>query len=49
MQKGVVVEQGRAIDVLGKPSHAYTKSLIEAAPSRFWDFKRRCPIENSPL
>jgi len=49
MQKGVVVEQGRAIDVLGKPSHAYTKSLIEAAPSRFWDFKRRCPIEKNSL
>ncbi|UXN02784.1 ABC transporter ATP-binding protein [Bartonella sp. HY406] len=44
MQKGHVVEQGRAVDVLGTPQHDYTKSLIDAAPSRFWDFQRRQPI-----
>lgn len=38
MQRGQVVEQGKAGDVFGRPSHEYTRSLIEAAPGRFWDF-----------
>ncbi len=38
MQRGRVVEQGRAADVLARPAHAYTQSLIEAAPGRHWDF-----------
>ena len=25
--------------VLGKPEHAYTQALIDAAPGRHWDFQ----------
>ncbi|MFC4626133.1 ABC transporter ATP-binding protein [Daeguia caeni] len=38
MKHGQVVEYGAAADVLGNPSHDYTRALIEAAPGRFWDF-----------
>lgn len=34
MQHGRVVEQGSARNVFAKPSHPYTKQLIEAAPGR---------------
>ncbi|WP_282604476.1 ABC transporter ATP-binding protein [Pelagibius sp. Alg239-R121] len=34
MQRGVVVEQGRTAEVYASPSHAYTKSLLAAAPGR---------------
>ena len=33
MREGRVVEQGLAADVLERPSHPYTKALIEAVPS----------------
>jgi len=32
MQHGVIVEQGPATKVLGKPEHAYTRQLIAAVP-----------------
>ncbi|RJE82655.1 ABC transporter ATP-binding protein [Paracoccus onubensis] len=39
MQQGVVVEQGSAAEVLVHPRHDYTRTLIEAAPGRKWDFQ----------
>ncbi|PTW59853.1 peptide/nickel transport system ATP-binding protein [Breoghania corrubedonensis] len=38
MQKGRIVEHDTAANVLGNPRNAYTRSLIEAAPGRGWDF-----------
>lgn len=38
MQRGRVVEHDSAANVLSNPRHAYTRSLIEAAPGRAWDF-----------
>ena len=34
MQKGEVVEQGMTAAVYAKPSHPYTKLLLDAAPGR---------------
>jgi peptide/nickel transport system ATP-binding protein len=38
MHEGRIVEHGKAADVLTKPRHAYTQSLIDAAPGRHWKF-----------
>ncbi len=44
MQGGSIVEYGPAQDVLTQPEQAYTRSLIEAAPGRHWDFQNFRPI-----
>ncbi len=36
MNKGEVVENRTVQDVLGKPSHSYTKQLFNSAPGRDW-------------
>lgn len=38
MQRGLVVEQGPTAQVYASPSHAYTKSLLAAAPGRHTTF-----------
>lgn len=38
MQHGRIVEYDTAAKVLSEPKHVYTRSLIEAAPGRQWDF-----------
>jgi len=40
MQHGVVVEQGRTAEVYANPRHAYTRSLLAAAPGRDVEFAR---------
>jgi peptide/nickel transport system ATP-binding protein len=49
MQNGKVVEDGPADDVLLTPKHAYTRSLIEAAPGREWDFANFRALQSAPL
>ena len=44
MQRGKVVEQGPAAEVLHAPKNDYTRSLIDAAPGRFWDFAAGRPL-----
>lgn len=49
MQNGKVVEDGPADEVLLTPKHAYTRSLIEAAPGREWDFANFRALQSAPL
>ncbi|MGE8618660.1 MAG: ABC transporter ATP-binding protein [Achromobacter spanius] len=44
MQRGKVVETGSAETVLTDPRHEYTRTLIEAAPGRDWDFRNFQPV-----
>lgn len=44
MKKGEIVEAGDAVTVLSHPSHSYTRSLIDAAPGRDWDFQNFRPV-----
>jgi peptide/nickel transport system ATP-binding protein len=48
MQHGCVVEYGSGVDVLSRPTHPYTQSLIDAAPGRAWDFANFQPVEPVP-
>jgi microcin C transport system ATP-binding protein len=34
MEKGVMVEQGRTVDVIERPQHAYTRKLVNSRPDR---------------
>ncbi|AUA56451.1 Glutathione import ATP-binding protein GsiA [Achromobacter spanius] len=44
MQHGKVVETGSAQTVLTDPRHEYTRTLIDAAPGRDWDFRNFQPV-----
>jgi peptide/nickel transport system ATP-binding protein len=47
MQKGRIVEQGPAAEVLTNPKQAYTRQLLDAAPGRDWDFANFRPIHEA--
>ncbi|MGJ5177068.1 ABC transporter ATP-binding protein [Bradyrhizobium oligotrophicum] len=47
MQKGRIVEQGPAGEILTHPKEAYTRSLLEAAPGRNWDFANFRPVSEA--
>jgi peptide/nickel transport system ATP-binding protein len=45
MKGGRIVEQGPTSEVLVDPKDPYTRSLIQAAPGRHWDFPNFRPVE----
>ncbi len=45
MQRGRIVEQGPAGEILTRPQQAYTRQLLEAAPGRGWDFANFRPVD----
>ncbi|MGC2775066.1 MAG: ABC transporter ATP-binding protein [Bradyrhizobium sp.] len=47
MQKGRIVEQGLAGEILTHPKEAYTRALLEAAPGRNWDFANFRPVSEA--
>jgi peptide/nickel transport system ATP-binding protein len=49
MQHGRIVEASTVTDVLTRPQHAYTRTLIDSAPGRFWDFQNFRPLDPSSL
>jgi peptide/nickel transport system ATP-binding protein len=49
MQNGRVVEQGAAAEVLTNPQQPYTRSLLEAAPGRGWDFANFRPVDEAAV
>src|SRR3989440_9916101 len=44
MQRGRIVEQGPAAQVLTHPQQTYTRQLLDAAPGRDWDFANFRPV-----
>ncbi|WP_244622847.1 ABC transporter ATP-binding protein [Microvirga brassicacearum] len=44
MQHGSIVEAGPAAEVLTSPRREYTRTLIDAAPGRGWDFQNFGPL-----
>ena len=49
MQHGRIVEQGPAAEVLTHPQQAYTRTLLDAAPGRGWDFANFRPVARDGL
>ncbi len=48
MYGGEIVEYGRTEDVLGNPSHPYTKGLVDAIPTLHDDVTQRKAIHGTP-